>query len=162
MNIKFARVHPAAKIPEQKTKGAAAFDIATCGEGVVPPGCAIIFPTGIKAEIPDGFGMFVYSRSGHGFHDSIRLSNCVGVIDSDYRGEIKVRLHNDGTKPFYVVKGDRIAQGVIMPLPQVTFVEVDEEELSKTVRGEDGFGSTNGVAKVIQQQIEFQDPNHGG
>ena len=85
--------------------------------------------------------MLVYSRSGHGFKHDTRLANCVGVIDSDYRGELMVKLTYDGAEdgPF-IEPGDRIAQAMIVPVSQVSFDVVDE--LSDTVRGSGGFGST--------------------
>ena len=84
--------------------------------------------------------MLVFSRSGFGFSKRTRLSNCVGVIDSDYRGELKVALHNDGKELLEISKGDRIAQGMVLPVEQVTFELV--EELNTTARGEGGLGST--------------------
>ena len=83
----------------------------------------------------------VYSRSGHGFKYDTRLSNCVGVIDSDYRGEVRIRLAADGRHDgLGVTHGDRIAQAMLVPVSQWQLVEVDE--LSTTVRGEGGYGST--------------------
>lgn len=82
----------------------------------------------------------VCSRSGHGFNYGVRLSNCVGVIDSDYRGEVMVKLHNDSEDTYWVEAGDRIAQAYIVPVPRVVF-EV-AEQLSITERGNGGFGST--------------------
>ncbi len=99
-----------------------------------------VFDTGLKFEIPEGYVMLVFSRSGHGFKNDVRLANCVGVIDSSYRGELKVKLTNDATTPMCVLKGDRIAQAMVLPVQQVYFQEV--EELSETERGSGGFGST--------------------
>lgn len=84
--------------------------------------------------------MLIYSRSGHGFKHGVRLANAVGVIDSDYRGEVQVKLVNDGGMPFYVNKGDRIAQAMLVPVQQFQLAEV--EDLSETARGAGGFGST--------------------
>lgn len=88
--------------------------------------------------------MLVFSRSGHAFNQDIRLGNSVGVIDSDFRGEVKVKLRRDSplppTKPFHISSGDRVAQALVLPIEQVEF-EV-AEELSQTLRGEGGFGST--------------------
>ena len=98
------------------------------------------FRTGLAFEIPDGYVMLVYSRSGHGFKSGVRLANGTGIIDSDYRGPMLVRLHNDGQLPFNVRNGDRIAQCLLMPAPQVEIVQV--EELSETDRGDGAFGST--------------------
>ena len=84
--------------------------------------------------------MMVYSRSGHGFKNGIRLANGTGVIDSDYRGEVMVKMHNDGSTALLVTAGERIAQAMIIPALQVELQVVDE--LSDTDRGSGGFGST--------------------
>jgi len=137
MKIRVKRLHKDAVIPSYATDGSGAFDLtATTKQGQV-------YGTGLAFEIPKGHAMFVYSRSGHGFKDDIRLSNCVGVIDSDYRGEIKVKLAHDGDEyqpAYWPSVGDRIAQAVIMKVPTAEFEEVDE--LTDTKRGHGGFGSS--------------------
>ena len=142
--IKFKKVHPAAILPKYQTAGAACFDLHACNNGAVLTGMPVSFRTGLSVEIPDGHVMLVFSRSGHGFKNDTRLANCVGVIDSDYRGEIMVRLTRDdcdtGAEILAANPGDRIAQAMIVPLPRVEIVEVDE--LSGTERGAGGFGST--------------------
>lgn len=139
MKVKFA-----GNKPVYATEGAACFDLQSNEKFVqIRPGESAAVGTGTYVEVPDGHVMLVFSRSGHGFKHGVRLSNCVGVIDSDYRGEIKVKLHNDGLVPFEVSHGERIAQGMILPVPRVhTFEQVSLEDLSKTERGEGGFGST--------------------
>jgi dUTP pyrophosphatase len=123
------------------TTGSACFDIVTVSDSVdITPGNSAVLKTDLAFEIPPGHVMMVYSRSGHGFKYGIRLSNGVGIIDSDYRGELMVKLHNDGNRVFSVNRGDRIAQAMIVPVTQVTFDTVDE--LSNTARGAGGFGST--------------------
>lgn len=129
-----------AVLPKYESRGAAGADIVSIESAPVFPGNWGVFRTGLKVEIPTGYVMMIYSRSGHGFKHNVRLSNCVGVIDSDYRGEIMVKLKNDGSLPFIVNAGDRIAQFVIQAAPQFEF-EV-QENLTSTVRGENGFGST--------------------
>src|SRR5690606_29317518 len=117
------------------------FDLAAL-EGAHVATRAVI-RTGLSFEIPEGHVMLIFSRSGHGFKNNIRLANCVGVIDADYRGEVMVKLTHDrrfGDFDFPVEPGDRIAQVMVIPFPRVTFEEV--EELSSTERGEGGFGST--------------------
>ncbi len=103
-----------------------------------------VINTGLAFEVPEGYVMMVYSRSGHGFKNGVRLANCVGVIDSDYRGELLVKLTKDVTSfnsnPFPIKNGDRIAQAMLIPVPQVTFTQVSE--LSETKRGDGGGGST--------------------
>lgn len=143
MQIKIKKCRECAVIPQYATAGAACFDLcAVLDERVVV--CSTdpkIIPTGLQFEIPVGYVMMVYSRSGHGFNDDVRLANCVGVIDSDYRGELMVKLSVDDIDGgFRVCNGDRIAQAMIIPVNQVRFEEVDT--LSDTVRGDGGFGST--------------------
>lgn len=138
LNVK--RLHRLAVLPEYATPGAACFDIATI-EGVhLAPGQQRVLPTGLAFEVPDGHVLLVYSRSGHGFKYGVRLANGTGVIDSDFRGELKLALRNDSDTPFICWGGDRIAQGMLVPIPRCEIVEV--EELSATERGEGGLGST--------------------
>lgn len=148
MKVKIKKLHPAAIVPTYGTSGAACFDLyALDVNGYKHLGRHIdeyepvLCRTGLAFEVPEGHVMMVYSRSGHGFKYDTRLSNCVGVIDSDYRGEIMVKLTYDGAEdgPF-IEPGDRIAQAMIVPVNQVSFDVVDE--LSDTDRGEVGFGST--------------------
>lgn len=158
--LKVKRLHPDAEIPKYATEGAACFDLRavhingyTLAEhetlkkaqvfrdlAEVEPGHTHTFNTGLAFEIPPGFVLKVYSRSGHGFKSSVRLVNGTGIIDADYRGELMVCLRNDGALPFRVCHGDRIAQAMLVPIPQVELIEV--EELTETARGKGGFGST--------------------
>lgn len=137
MKVKVNRLHEDAVLPTYATDGSGAFDLtATTKQGQ-------IYGTGLAFEIPKGHALFIYSRSGHGFKEDIRLANSVGVIDSDYRGEVKVKLAFDGAdyqRPYWPTVGERIAQGVILKLPSIEFEEV--EELTETKRGENGFGSS--------------------
>lgn len=143
MKLKIKKLHPDAKAPSYATPGAACFDlraIVTGGPQVVSD--ATSFRTGLSVEIPKGHAMLIFSRSGHGFNQDTRLSNCVGVIDSDYRGEIQVKLKRDrfGGSSLAVSNGDRIAQALIVQADQVEFEEADE--LTSTERGAGGFGHT--------------------
>lgn len=148
MKIKVKKMRSDAIIPTYATEGSACFDIHAvglpgqpCWQGTMfPAGASETFATGLAFEIPPGYVMKVFSRSGHGFKNGVRLANCVGIIDSDYRGELMVKLHNDGDVGFMVKPGDRIAQAIIEPAPQVEFQE--SNELSSTSRGTGGFGST--------------------
>lgn len=141
MNIKIKKLHPDAVIPTYATNGAACFDLHSIWECFIRHENSVPIPIGLAFEIPVGHVMLIFSRSGHGFAHNVRLSNCVGVIDSDYRGEVMVKLHKDESgSPMEVRKGDRIAQAMIIPIKQVDFSVVDE--LSETDRGEGGFGST--------------------
>lgn len=128
--------------PKYATIGSACFDIFnTHPEPVrLEYSTGFIFPTGLYFEIPIGYVMLVFSRSGHGFKNNVRLANCTGIIDSDYRGELKVKLMNDGLDTFTIYPADRIAQGMLIPVQQVEFEEVTS--LTDTVRGAGGFGST--------------------
>jgi dUTP pyrophosphatase len=137
--LKVKRVHPDAKLPQYMTAGAACFDVHAVDDGVTQIDCANTFSTGLAFEVPAGHVMLVYSRSGHGFNHDVRLANCVGVIDSDYRGELRVRLTSDA-EAFEVRKGDRIAQCMLLPVQQWALMEVDE--LSDTARGDGACGST--------------------
>ncbi|BCP56293.1 deoxyuridine 5'-triphosphate nucleotidohydrolase [Kaistia sp. 32K] len=145
MQVKVKKLHESAVLPHHATTGAACFDLVALGDGVPHPKDqhGWIFSTGLAFEIPFGYVMLVFSRSGHGFKEATRLSNCVGVIDSDYRGELKVALRFDASGDHRCAKlrdGDRIAQAMILPIPMVQLVEADE--LSSTERGAGGFGST--------------------
>jgi dUTP pyrophosphatase len=138
--MKVKKLHPDAIIPSYATEGSACFDISSIKDSYVEEDEPEVFGTGLAFEIPEDHVMLIFSRSGHGFKENIRLSNCVGVIDSDFRGELKVKLMMDQAGWFRVIKGERIAQGLVLPIKQVTFEEV--EELSNTARGTGGLGST--------------------
>ena len=126
--------------PARATNGSAGFDLRATEGGAISPGYRNVFGTGVSAAIPPGFVGKVYSRSGHGFKYGVSLANGTGIIDSDYRGEIKVSLINQGHDFFEVERGDRIAQ--------IIFEKVEDVELEKvnvldvTERGGNGFGST--------------------
>ena len=119
-------------------------------EDVFVPGTTMKIGTGIAAEIPEGYFGAVFARSGLATKKGLRPANCVGVIDSDYRGEIIVALHNDSKEPQTIQAYERIAQIVILPYLDVSFEIVDE--LSDTERGEGGFGST-GTAGERNEKI---------
>ena len=146
--IKTKKLHAAAALPQYASAGAANFDIQALIESdlhgekplVLSPGQSVVIRTGLAFEVPPGWVMAIYSRSGHGFKNGVRLSNAVGQIDADYRGEVKVAIHNDGRAKFTIRHGDRIAQARLEPAPQCQFEEV--QELSETERGAGGFGST--------------------
>lgn len=147
MNFRIAMTDINADVPTYATAGSAAFDLTAVlpnPEEVVEisPGEAHTFGTGLICEVPTGFGLFLFSRSGHGVKQRIRMGNCVGVIDSDYRGEVMVNLTNDGRKVQRIRSGERIAQGVVMPVVRVAFTLVQPDQLTKTDRGTGGFGST--------------------
>jgi dUTP pyrophosphatase len=146
VTLKVKKLVPEAKLPEYATPGAAAFDIKATSSHLLLPSFQEKVHTGLAFEVPEGHVLLIFSRSGHGFKNEIRLSNCVGVIDSDYRGELMVALKDDRNLPAHaddrydIQPGDRIAQGIVVPIPQVQLVEVGD--LSNTARGTGGLGST--------------------
>lgn len=142
--VKVKRLDPAARLPLRATEGSAAADLfALCPpQGILLPahGRAVI-PTGIAIELPTPEVVaLVFGRSGLGIKRGITLSNAVGVIDSDYRGELMVGLINHSDEDYTVENGERIAQLMILPVAAAQFVPTDT--LSETARGEGGFGST--------------------
>lgn len=129
--------------PYYASKGAAAMDLHACLDEAVtiPAGKRVMIPTGIAIALPSAdYVALIFARSGLGIKHGIAPANCVGVIDSDYRGEIKVGLQNHGEADFTIRPGDRIAQMAIMPVLQVEMTQVDD--LDETERGAGGFGST--------------------
>lgn len=139
MQVKIKKLHPDALMPQYGSDGAACFDLHCVNGAYVVD--EFTFNTGLAFEIPEGHAMLVFSRSGHGFKNDTRLANCVGVIDHDYRGEVKVKLRCDSNLSAMAVRtGDRIAQAMIVPYPKVEFDWADE--LTYTDRGVGGFGST--------------------
>ena len=131
-------------LPRYQTEDAAAMDIAAFlpeeGEVTLQPGEWKLIPTGLCMAIPKHYGGFLLGRSGLAAKYGIGLTNSVGLIDADYRGELRVNLINQGKEPFTVRDGDRIAQFLIMPVITAQFIEVDS--LDETERGAGGFGST--------------------
>lgn len=142
LNLKIKRLRPEALLPERKTEGSAGYDLRACiaKDFTIDPGELVTLPTGLAAEIPQGCAGMIFTRSGLGVKHGIAVSNGVGVIDSDYRGEIHVGLRNSSRVPYTVKPGERIAQLILMPVCTPPVAEVDE--LSETRRGEGGFGST--------------------
>ena len=143
MEFKIRKLREGAKIPRRATEGAAGMDLCACIDESITlaPQQLVIVPTGIAIELPDnGCAAFLYARSGLGVKHGICLANGVGVIDSDYRGEVCAGLCNVSDKPYVIAPGERIAQMVIAPVFTPDVVEVSE--LSDTQRGAGGFGST--------------------
>lgn len=141
--VKYKLLDPRAKAPAYATPGAAAADLCAVLDGplTLEPGQRALVPTGLAIELPGpGCVALVYARSGLAIKQGITLSNCVGVIDSDYRGEIKVGLVNLGGAAVTIAPGERVAQLCIAPVWQAAFLSAGE--LSDTDRGAGGFGST--------------------
>ncbi len=130
------------KMPEYATEGSAGMDLSAAIKKpvLVRPGERTLIPAGIALQIPKGYAGFVFARSGLALRQGLSLCNGVGVIDSDYTGEIKIGVVNLSNKEYTVNPGDRVAQLVIMPVACAEFTEVDE--LERTARGGGGFGST--------------------
>jgi dUTP pyrophosphatase len=136
------RLRPDAVLPEQAYDGDAGFDLAACDEVVLEPGERAIVATGLAVEIPEGYAGFVQPRSGLAARHGIGVVNSPGLIDSGYRGEIRVVLINtDRSDAFVVQPGMRVAQLVVAPVATVRLVEV--EELAGSERGVRGFGSSS-------------------
>lgn len=142
MEINIKRLTDSAKLPDRGSALAAGFDLfADVTEDVtIEPHETKMIGTGLAMEIPVGYFGGIFARSGLSAKEGLRPANCVGVVDSDYRGEIKVALHNDGEVARVVTPAEKIAQLVVVPFLSVSFNEVDK--LNDTDRGEGGFGST--------------------
>jgi dUTP pyrophosphatase len=141
IDIPVRRLRKDAVLPTQAYEGDAGLDLAACESLTLPPGERGVVATGIAVEIPDGYAGFVQPRSGLAARHGISVVNSPGLIDSGYRGEIRVVLLNtDRGEPFEVRPGMRIAQLVIAPVAAVRLVEVDE--LATSERGGRGFGSS--------------------
>lgn len=154
MSIKFKLLRPTALAPTRATDGSAGFDLYWCPESIRVSrqihdkwrqnamgwgdGPTIILETGVAMAVPAGFVGLVFSRSGHGFKNNVRLANCVGVIDSDYRGEIRAKMTIDSGSFHFELK-DKICQLVVVPI--MTEYEM-VEQLSSTERGDKGYGSS--------------------
>jgi len=136
------RLNTAAKLPERKTSGSVGYDISAClsEEISIAPGETYKVGSGFAIALKPGYAAFIYARSGLGINSGIIPANCVGVIDSDYRGEVIVGLKNTSNTAFTVKNGDRIAQMIITKceLPEI----IPSDSLEETVRGDGGFGST--------------------
>lgn len=142
MKINVKKLNEKAIMPTYGSEYAAGADLYACieSEVTIAPHTTVMIPTGIAIELPVGYGGFIYARSGLASKRNLAPANKVGVVDCDYRGEVKVALHNHGETAQTVAAGERIAQMVIAPYLAAQFVVADE--LSDTVRGAGGFGST--------------------
>ena len=143
MNLPVKKLHPKAILPTYGSAGAAGADLYALPEGdpiTVNPGETVMIHTGLSMAIPEGYVGLNFARSGLASKQGLAPANKVGVIDSDYRGELMVALHNHGCTPRTVLPGDRVAQFLIMPVIMAQFTEVDC--LDETERGAGGFGST--------------------
>jgi dUTP pyrophosphatase len=141
IDVAIRRLRPEAMLPQQAYEGDAGVDLAACEGTVLEPGSRAVIATGLAVEIPDGYAGFVLPRSGLAARHGIGVVNSPGLIDSGYRGEIRVVLINSDREAAFVVEpGMRIAQLLIAPVASVRLVEV--EELATSERGARGFGSS--------------------
>lgn len=143
MKLLIKKLRENAAVPKRATKGSAGLDLCACidNEITISPGEIIKIPTGLAVSFDGGeYAVFIYARSGLASEYGITMANCVGVVDSDYRGELIVPLINLGKKPYTVVPNQRIAQMVISPvfMPETELTD----DLSETERGAGGFGSS--------------------
>jgi dUTP pyrophosphatase len=142
IDVPVHRLRPDAHLPQQAYEGDAGLDLSACEAVTIEPGQRAVVPTGVAVEIPEGYAGFVQPRSGLASRHGIGIVNAPGLIDSGYRGEIRVVLINtDLEHPFGVEPGMRIAQLVVAPVAAVRLVEVDE--LASSERGARGFGSSS-------------------
>ncbi len=141
--VKYKVLDPRAKAPAYATPGAAAADLCAVLDAplTLEPGQRAMIPTGLAIELPDaGCVALLYARSGLAIKHGLTLPNCVGVIDSDYRGEVRVGIFKVSSEIYTIAPGERIAQLCIAPVWQAAFVQADA--LGDTARGAGGFGST--------------------
>ena len=141
LKVRIHRLHAEAVIPKYQTEGSAAFDLAAAERVVVAPGEVRLVPTGLVIEVPAGMFLGIFARSSTPLKRGLMVANGVGVVDSDYCGpedEVKIAVVNVTAKPVTIEPGDRIAQGILLPAPRVTWEEVDRVRSSS--RG--GFGAT--------------------
>lgn len=142
VNINYTKLRYNAVEPTRGSVCAAGYDLSAAIDEtiMIAPHCTVKIPTGLSMELPDGTFGGIYARSGIASREGLRPANCTGVVDSDYRGEIVVALHNDSDAYRLVEPGERIAQLIVQPYVCVTFNETND--LSATERGSCGFGST--------------------
>ena len=143
IKVPIKKLRPEASIPERGSAGSAGYDLCACtgrGSVTITPHATEMIGTGLSIAVPEGYFGAVFARSGLSVREGLRPANCVGVCDSDYRGEYIVPLYNDSDTPKTVRDGDRIAQLVIVPFLAVDFDESQPPD--ETERGAGGFGST--------------------
>ena len=141
MKVRIVRLDPAVPLPSYQTAGAAGFDLAASADLTIQPGQIVLVPTGLVIAVPAGYFLGIFARSSTPLKRGLIVANGVGVLDSDYSGptdEIKLQLMNVSAAPVDVKRGDRLAQGVIMPCVRAEF----EEVASATGPDRGGFGST--------------------
>ena len=141
MNVRIKRIRPHAELPKYQSGGAAAFDLAAAEDVTIQPGEVALVPTGLVVEVPAGMFLAIFARSSTPLKRGLMVANGVGVVDPDYSGpadEVKVAVLNFRQTAVTLTRGERIAQGIILPAPRVTWIEIDD--LPSPSRG--GFGAT--------------------
>lgn len=139
------------QLPVRQHKYDAGFDLTSIDTNTIKPGYSVIFGTGLYVEVPKGFVMLIFPRSGLGVKHNVTLVNSVGVIDSGYRGEVKVDLINLGQEDITIHAGDRIAQAIVFELPKTKFIKSFILNDSEDGRNTDGFGSTDKSKNEIKK-----------
>lgn len=155
VDVKFKMESNCPKKPEYATAGSAALDLRSAEPHTLQPGASCKLDTGVAFEIPEGYVGLVFARSGNAARHQIGLTNGVGVIDSDFRAPIGLLLTNYGNEPYEVQIGERMAQILFLPVPTINLVKVDE--LSETVRGTNGLGSTGKVEITKTVVVEHRE-----
>ena len=140
VNVKWKRLHDGAEIPRFSHAGDSGVDLKVVEDYTIPPFARSLLGTGLAVEVPPGYELQIRPRSGISLKTPLMIANSPGTIDSNYRGEVCIIVFNSDSKPFGIKRGSRIAQAVLMKVPEVKHIEADS--LSVTVRGEGGFGST--------------------
>ena len=140
--MRISKLKENAITPTMGSKYAAGYDLYSTETITIEPGATEKIDSGIAMEIPNGYFGAIFARSGLATKQGLRPANCVGVVDSDYRGSLIVALHNDSSEARTINTGDRIAQIAFLPYASVDFTEVPYDILTKTDRGQGGFGST--------------------
>jgi len=140
LKVKFKKLHPAAKVPVYKSAEAAGCDIYTVVEETIKPGEIAFLKSGLAIEIPQGYFAAMTPRASFCLKQHLDMPHSLGIMDSDYRGEYLIPLRNLGSEPVEIPAGERIAQMIFLPYVQAQFEE--STELSDTIRGAGGFGST--------------------
>ena len=141
MDVRITRLDPAVDLPRYQTAGAAGFDLASSADMTVQPGEVTLVPTGLVIEVPSGYFLGVFARSSTPLKRGLMVANGVGIVDADYCGptdEIRIEVLNFTANPVTIARGDRLAQGVILPYVRATWREVTD--LARPDRG--GFGGT--------------------
>lgn len=139
--IKFVRTHKYAQIPQYQSEQAVGFDFHSCEEVFIPSYSFGIIPFGLACEWEGDFELQIRGRSSN-YRRGIIIPHGVGTVDPDYRGDLSLPVYNGNNSPLFIGIGERVAQGILVPTYRTEIIEVEEGELSETIRGSGGFGST--------------------